>query len=79
MYSLQTYVFAAFLTTTAIALQPVTVEMEPINANGSTEVTLYKAARQLRVEQNLILKREAGLFSSEVFQVQQRLVPFNQA
>jgi uncharacterized protein (TIGR02231 family) len=57
MYSLQTYVFAAFLTTTAIALQPVTVEMEPINANGSiTEVTLYRGRAAITRRTELDLK-----------------------
>ena len=65
MYSLQTYVFAAFLTTTAIALQPVTVEMEPINANGSiTEVTLYRGRAAITRRTELDLK--AGVNADDV-------------
>jgi uncharacterized protein (TIGR02231 family) len=62
MKFLSTSALTAFLTTAVFALQPVTVEMEPINANGLiTDVTLYRGRAAVTRSTELVL--EAGAWS----------------
>ncbi|MBC8202454.1 MAG: mucoidy inhibitor MuiA family protein [Planctomycetes bacterium] len=62
MKFLATFVLVSSLTVTALALQPVTVEMEPINANGAiTDVTLYRG--RAAITRTTELDLEAGGWS----------------
>ncbi len=62
MHFLSTFALSIFTTTAAFALQPVTVDMEPINANGSiTDITLYRG--RAAITRTTELDLEAGGWS----------------
>ena len=57
MHFLSTFALSIFTTTAAFALQPVTVDMEPINANGSiTDIALYRGRAAITRTAELDLK-----------------------
>ncbi len=62
MHFLSTFALSIFTTTAAFALQPVTVDMEPINANGSiTDIALYRG--RAAITRTAELDLEAGGWS----------------